>query len=62
MIVSSNASPLLDHVRAAEKHHPPTRPSSGSSGDKGEVDATAPTQSMIHKQEPIGERVMRDFI
>lgn len=46
-------------ARASARRRPPTRP---SSGDKGEVDATAPTQSVIHKQEPIGKWVMRDFI
>lgn len=56
LIVSSKASPLREHVHAADL---PLMPASGI---RGEVDATAPTPSMIHKQEPICEWVMRVFI
>ena len=56
MIVSSNASPQPAGAHAADLPHVP------SSGDEREVDAPAPTKSMIHKQEPIDEWVMRDFI
>lgn len=46
-------------VRACARRRPPTRP---SSEEKGEVDATAPTRSAMHEQQPVGAWVMRDFI